>query len=419
MHKRTVVWALLILGMALCFCVGKGLCQKKESAKESKPYVLLDEESEISEWKGAESNEDFVKKGKYSAKWVGVERGTAMMMESPPNNWSQYNLISFWLYSENANNAKIVFNCVSENEETEGGDYFHMQITINWKGWKEFKIPFSSFGPARTPVGWNRINRVEFYSKGWGIEPKEDTVLYFDDMKLEKSVAIAAEEQKGKARMELAKKERTEPVCYLKFDEGKGDVLKDASGAENDGEINGEPEWVKGKFGYALKFDGVDDYVELPFVLPATAQKMTIECWVNPATLTRPEWETVILNKRVSKTSWSLYQTQDAKIGFTVWAGDPGPAYAVSTSKISENTWHHIVVTYDGANTIKIYLNGELCASKTDVQKVQDNEDPTTNKIMIAKGGNPKRFFSGMIDEVKIYNRVLTDAEIKASYNKK
>lgn len=418
---RRIVYGLLVGAVVTGVCFVRGYSEEKkkeDSSQEVKPYVLLDEEKEISSWSGAEASSDNAKKGKYSAKWVGVEKGSTMSIADIPRDWTQYNLISFWAYSEVANNAKIVFNCVSENEETEGGDYFHFQIPIDWKGWKKFEIPFSSFTKARTPIGWNRINKVEFYSKGWGIEPKDNTVLYFDDMKLEKSAAVPEKKEIKKEEKKVDSSKKTDLACYLKFDEGKGEVTKDSSGQGNEGTINGEPEWVKGKFGFAMKFDGEDDHIELPYILPATEQPITIEAWVNPATLDRPEWETVIINKRCTKNSWCLYQTQDGSFGFHVWKGDPGPAYGITSKKISENVWYHVVATYDGANTIKIYVNAGIPAVKNDVEELQDSDDPTTNKVMVGKGsgGNAKRFFSGMMDEVKIYNRVLSDAEIKTSY---
>ena len=57
----------------------------------------------------------------------------------------------------------------------------------------------------------------------------------------------------------------TETIAALwLFDEGKGNSAKDDSGNANDGELNGDPEWVDGKFGKAINFDGAKDYIQIP-----------------------------------------------------------------------------------------------------------------------------------------------------------
>ena len=72
-------------------------------------------------------------------------------------------------------------------------------------------------------------------------------------------------------------------VLYLPFDEGKGDIVKDISGNGNDGTIYGA-RWVDGKFGKALSFDGIDDYVELKDRnLHMGGNDFTIAAWVKPA----------------------------------------------------------------------------------------------------------------------------------------
>jgi hypothetical protein len=70
-------------------------------------------------------------------------------------------------------------------------------------------------------------------------------------------------------------------VAEWHFDEGEGSVLKDSSGNGNDGVIYGAI-WVDGKYGGALSFDGVDDYVEVPDApqLSGGGKDLTIEAWI-------------------------------------------------------------------------------------------------------------------------------------------
>ena len=67
------------------------------------------------------------------------------------------------------------------------------------------------------------------------------------------------------------------------FDEGAGDVATDSSGNGNDGVLINEPEWVDGKFGKALRFDGVDDYVDIPDSPSLSpTEQMSIVAWIYP-----------------------------------------------------------------------------------------------------------------------------------------
>ena len=68
---------------------------------------------------------------------------------------------------------------------------------------------------------------------------------------------------------------------YWKFDEGKGDLAKDSSGQGNDGELY-NAEWVKGKFGVALRFAGEDSYVSMPEIRDLDgSDELTVQAWVS------------------------------------------------------------------------------------------------------------------------------------------
>ncbi len=67
---------------------------------------------------------------------------------------------------------------------SDGADYFSQEITIDWKGWKHFRLPKPGFGVSRKPVGWNYIVSVNFCAAGWNHTPDPRLVLHFDDVKL-------------------------------------------------------------------------------------------------------------------------------------------------------------------------------------------------------------------------------------------
>ena len=71
-----------------------------------------------------------------------------------------------------------------------------------------------------------------------------------------------------------------ELVAHWRLDEGSGDTVFDLSGSDNDGTIEGNPQWVTGKIGGALKFDGDDDQITLKNQLTIGSSSNTITAWV-------------------------------------------------------------------------------------------------------------------------------------------
>jgi hypothetical protein len=201
-------------------------------------------------------------------------------------------------------------------------------------------------------------------------------------------------------------------VGWWRFDEGNGSVAKDSSGFGNDGTVYGAT-WVDGKYGKALSFDGTDDYVEVSDSASLDIVVGTWEAWVYPKA-----WETEQVNNYVIDKFhvWGLIVKStgvDAgKVdGFAVIGGKGYEA--LTTDKISLNAWSHLAVSYDG-ETVRVYING--------VEKAA-NANPSGN---LANGGTlyigqypaAGYQFNGTIDEARIYNRVLSAAEILETFEK-
>jgi hypothetical protein len=70
-------------------------------------------------------------------------------------------------------------------------------------------------------------------------------------------------------------------VAHLSFDESSGNVAHDTSGNGNDGTLNGDPQWVAGRVGGALDFDGSGDYVEIPRIVQ---DDFTLAAWIKTDT---------------------------------------------------------------------------------------------------------------------------------------
>jgi concanavalin A-like lectin/glucanase superfamily protein/Big-like domain-containing protein len=198
-------------------------------------------------------------------------------------------------------------------------------------------------------------------------------------------------------------------VLAFGFEETAGTTANDSSTAKNNGTINGPVSTTSGKFGRALSFDGTNDRVDVPDAnsLDLTTG-MTLEAWVKPTT--NVGWRTALLKERGSDLLYALYTSNGSKPRTESYTGTENTA--AGTTALPLNAWSHIASTYDGTN-LRFYVNGTLAATKATTGAMPN----TANPLRI--GGNAVwgEYFSGLIDEVRIYNRALTEAELKADMN--
>jgi hypothetical protein len=200
-------------------------------------------------------------------------------------------------------------------------------------------------------------------------------------------------------------------VAAYGFDAGSGTTAADASGNGNTGTISGAAWTTSGRFGNALSFNGVSNLVNVADAssLDLTTG-MTLEAWLNPSALSG--WRTVLLKEAPGRLSYSLYAHDNApRPAATVYTGGNDQS-AVGTAALALNTWTHLAATYDGA-TLRLYVNGVQVESRA----VTSSLITSTGALRI--GGNTiwGEYFTGLIDEVRIYNRALTPAEIQSDMN--
>ncbi|HET8755685.1 MAG TPA: LamG-like jellyroll fold domain-containing protein [Solirubrobacteraceae bacterium] len=188
------------------------------------------------------------------------------------------------------------------------------------------------------------------------------------------------------------------------FDEASGATAGDASGTGNDGTVSGAAR-TTGRYGGALSFDGVNDWVSINDAnsLDLT-NRMTLEAWVRPTGL--GDWRTVVIKERPGQLAYALYASTDNNrpSGHVFTTADIATR---SSSVLPANTWSHLAFTYDGAAT-RLYVNGTQVATGTLTGSALTSSSP------LRIGGNSVwgEWFSGAIDEVRIYNRALTATEI-------
>ena len=197
-------------------------------------------------------------------------------------------------------------------------------------------------------------------------------------------------------------------VAAYAFSEGVGTTAADASGNGNVGTIAGATWTTQGRFGPALSFNGVNNVVQVPASASLNVTSaMTLEAWIFP-TASQGGWRTIMQRQadayflNASNSSGPLRPSGGGTIG-------SGLDYVSGTTANPVNAWTHVALTYDGA-MLRLYVNGVQAASEAKTGSIQT----TTNPLWI--GGNTPygEYFQGVIDEIRIYNRALSAAEIQA-----
>jgi hypothetical protein len=203
-------------------------------------------------------------------------------------------------------------------------------------------------------------------------------------------------------------------VLSLNFDEAAG-TAADASGNGHVGTLLGAVR-VAGVHGNGVQFDGIDDWVTVPDAASLDLTTgMTLQAWVKPGAMNG--WETLLLKERgAGDFAYALY----AHDGGALAGGAPVPSGNVRAggthqtvrgiSQLAAGVWTHVATTYDGV-TQRMFINGVEVASRPQAGSI------AVSAGALRIGGNSSfagEFFQGAVDEVRIYNRALSAAEILA-----
>jgi len=206
----------------------------------------------------------------------------------------------------------------------------------------------------------------------------------------------------------VAKAADPDLAAYWKFDETSGETAFDSTGNGNDGAFVGDPKWIPGKLGGALEFDG-DDYLNCGNGPSLQIQdEITIAFWFKVEAFSNT-WEAFMAKGDNSyRTSRGGGTGNATHLGISGTSTGGGNGWFNGTVVVTDNQWHHMAATYDGAEG-RIYIDGVL-----------DVTSPGTGQINISTfdlyiGENSQatgRFLHGLLDEMRIYSRALTESEI-------
>ena len=199
---------------------------------------------------------------------------------------------------------------------------------------------------------------------------------------------------------------------WWQFDETAGTQADDSSTYGNDGTLMNGPVWTGSG---ELSFDGINDYVE---VLDSNSlsftNQITISTWIQLAVDDDRFMKIVVQPSSVDSVDpWENYciDLRNKNPRFTLSSGVPGTwngCFDTSySSPLDVGVWYHLAGTYDGS-TMTLYVNGQPTQTHQVALTLGDNALP------VYIGGRPEEaHFNGLIDEVRIYNRALTETEIQ------
>jgi chitodextrinase len=199
-------------------------------------------------------------------------------------------------------------------------------------------------------------------------------------------------------------------VAAYSFNEGTGTVVTDASGNGNNGTISGATWTTSGKYGNALVFNGTSALVTVNnSTTLQLSNAMTLEAWVNPLTV-NSAWRDVVY--RSSDNYYLEGTTASGSVPGTGGTFGTSDVVLYGSTALPVNTWTHLAATYDGT-MMRLYVNGTQVASQPQTGVIATS----TNPLQIGGDSLYGQFFQGTIDEVRIYNVVLTAAEIQTDMN--
>jgi len=199
-------------------------------------------------------------------------------------------------------------------------------------------------------------------------------------------------------------------VLWLKLNEGSGNIAYDSSFYNNHGTIHGAT-WVDGKFGKALSFDGVDDYVEVPDSPELKPTEWTIVVWVKhnyPLGEDIGHFPFIVSKGRPEKKGYWLVLNRYVQ-EFNVGTGD-GTNWEETSTEVLDNNWHMVVGQLKGNELIAYVDLNKYSETLTFTPEVSMRD------LIIGAHDGKSLNFNGIIDEVRIYNRALSENEIKMLY---
>ena len=277
----------------------------------------------------------------------------------------------------------------------DGAEYIALDVTLSWTGGFNAKLHTVYFGNSFDEVN-NAAGGLPQTDTNYNPGPFEkDTTYYWRVDEFD-----GATTHKGDvwtfSTIPAIPINDPDLVGWWSLDEGSGSVAVDWSGHDNHGDLIGEPQWVAGQVDGALEFDG-SNWVDCGNVLTIT-DALTITCWVNPAGLSGD-------NGWVTRQAAYAFKSSSDHLRFTT----PGILdHDAFNAILQVGTWQHVAVTFepDQVGGVVFFING-IEMDRLDASSMSAGSGP-----FLIGNNQWSQFYEGLIDDVRVYNKILTAEEI-------
>jgi hypothetical protein len=203
------------------------------------------------------------------------------------------------------------------------------------------------------------------------------------------------------------------PIARWEFSEGSGTNAADSAGT-NDGTLagptNGLPAWTCVDGGYALDFDGDDDEVTLPGTIIGDSAAWTVSAWIKIGADTADQRTIYSEGDSAADEYWTLY-VDDTTDKVKFWSLD-GSITMTGTTSVQDNAWHLVTLVQRSKTDRELYVGTVSQATDTTNPGTLTYDTATIGMLNYQSG--PADPFLGTIDDVRIYDRALSPAEIAA-----
>jgi len=309
----------------------------------------------------------------------------------PPQDWTRHGVtalvVSFHGQQSNAPGAVYVKINGTKVSYNNGAAATAMNL------WKQWVIPLAGTG----------VNAKSVKTLAIGISGTGTGTLFVDDIRLYAAApAVATPADPGTTGL----------VAYYKMD---GDV-KDSSGKNYNGTVNGTTSYDTGIVGQALVFNGSNGYVDLPIgPLVATLTDTTISTFVNFGGGTGA-WQRIFDFGNASGAAPYMFlcprENTSGGVRFAIRTATVAEQ-VVSSAKTVSVGWHHMAVTIDSKTmTATVYLDGDVIGSAATTVLPKDMGNTTQNWLGRSQYASDA-YLLGSLDEFRIFNRVLSEAELR------
>jgi len=203
-------------------------------------------------------------------------------------------------------------------------------------------------------------------------------------------------------------------LAYFAFDDGAGGTLKDCSGRGHAGTIAGTPVWTTGKYGGALSFNGTDTCVDLGAGTDLRLGTFTLTAWANVTTYVPGGLGGHIVSKSTGNPNaigWRFSTIASNEFETKLAVNGGSPFSVASPAGEPTATWVHVAFVLVPTQRADIYVGGARVANGVSPPAIYEE---VAASMRLGCNAGTKDYYKGALDELRIYTRALSDAELAA-----